>query len=81
MEAFTYKGIADGKYVTGDIEAINQDEASHKLKEQKIIITNILYGKWLIWGVTDVHPIIGGIAPAAPPITMLSDVVLFNQKV
>ena len=35
MEAFTYKGIADGKYVTGDIEAINQEEASHKLKEQK----------------------------------------------
>ena len=37
MEAFTYKGIADGKYVEGDIEAINQEEASHKLKEQKII--------------------------------------------
>ena len=29
MEAFTYKGIADGKYVEGDIEAINQEEASH----------------------------------------------------
>ena len=35
MEAFTYKGIADGKYVTGDIEAINQEEASHKLKRAK----------------------------------------------
>ena len=32
MEAFTYKGIADGKYVEGEIEAINQEEASHKLK-------------------------------------------------
>ena len=41
MEAFTYKGISDGKYVQGDIEAINLDEASHLLKEQKIIITNI----------------------------------------
>jgi len=41
MEAFTYKGIADGKYVEGEIEAINQEEASHKLKEQKIIITNL----------------------------------------
>tara|TARA_Y100001935_G_scaffold168760_1_gene139188 strand:- start:598 stop:1833 length:1236 start_codon:yes stop_codon:yes gene_type:complete len=45
MEAFTYKGIADGKYVTGDIEAINQEEASHKLKEQKIIITNLIRTK------------------------------------
>ena len=42
MEAFTYKGISDGKYVDGDIEALNIDEASHKLKEQKIIITNIV---------------------------------------
>ena len=41
MEAFTYKGISDGKYVDGEIEALNVDEASHKLKEQKIIITNI----------------------------------------
>ena len=42
MEAFTYKGITDGKYVEGDIEALNSDEASHKLKEQKIIITNLV---------------------------------------
>ena len=45
MEAFTYKGIADGKYVEGEIEAINQDEASHKLKEQKVIITNLIKSK------------------------------------
>ena len=45
MEAFTYKGISDGKYVQGDIEAINLDEASHLLKEQKIIITNITKSK------------------------------------
>ena len=42
MEAFTYKGISDGKYVDGEIEALNVDEASHKLKEKKIIITNIV---------------------------------------
>ena len=42
MEAFTYKGISDGKYVDGEIEALNLDEASHKLKEQKVIITNIV---------------------------------------
>ena len=45
MEAFTYKGIAEGKYVEGEIEALNQDEASHKLKEQKIIITNLIKSK------------------------------------
>ena len=42
MEAFTYKGISEGKYVEGEIEALNQDEASFKLKEQKIIITNLI---------------------------------------
>jgi type IV pilus assembly protein PilC len=45
MEAFTYKGISDGKYVEGDIEAINLDEASHLLKEKRIIITNIIKSK------------------------------------
>ena len=45
MEAFTYKGISDGKYVEGDIDALNIDEASHLLKEQKIIITNIIKSK------------------------------------
>ena len=45
MEAFTYKGIADGKYVEGEIEALNQDEASFKLKEQKVIITNLIKAK------------------------------------
>ena len=42
MEAFTYKGISEGKYVEGEIEALNQDEASFKLKEQKVIITNLV---------------------------------------
>ena len=41
MEFFTYKGISDSKYVEGEIEALNQEEASHKLKEQKIIINNL----------------------------------------
>ena len=42
METFSYKGISEGKYIQGEVEALNQDEASHKLKEQKIIITNLL---------------------------------------
>ena len=41
MELYTYKGISAGKYIEGEIEALNQDEASHKLKEQKVIITNL----------------------------------------
>ena len=40
-ETFTYKGISAGKYVEGSIEAMSQEEASFKLKEQKIIITNL----------------------------------------
>ena len=45
MEAFSYKGISAGKYIEGEIEALNQEEASHKLKEQKIIITNLIRTK------------------------------------
>jgi type IV pilus assembly protein PilC len=45
MDKFSYKGIAEGKYVEGEIEALNQEEASHKLKEQKIIITNLVKAK------------------------------------
>ena len=41
-ETFTYKGISAGKYVEGDIDAINQEEASFKLKEQKKIITHLV---------------------------------------
>ena len=44
-ETYTYKGISAGKYVEGNIEAINQEEASFKLKEQKIIITNLVRTK------------------------------------
>ena len=40
-----YKGISAGKYVEGEIEALNQDEASFKLKEQKVIITNLIKTK------------------------------------
>ena len=42
MDTYAYKGISDGKYVEGNIEALNSDEASHKLKDQKIIITNLV---------------------------------------
>ena len=45
MEFFTYKGISAGKYVEGEIESLNQEEASHKLKEQKIIITSLIRTK------------------------------------
>ena len=40
-ETYSYKGISAGKYVEGTIDALNQEEASFKLKEQKIIITKL----------------------------------------
>ena len=40
-ETYTYKGISAGKYIEGDIEALNQEEASFKLKKQKLSIINI----------------------------------------
>ena len=42
---FHYKGISLGKYVEGDIEALNNSEAAHKLREQKIIITKLVQEK------------------------------------
>ena len=45
MEFYTYKGISAGKYIEGEIEALNQEEASHKLKADKVIITNLVKSK------------------------------------
>ena len=45
MLNFAYKGISLGKYVEGEIEALNNAEAAHKLKEQKVIITNLVRSK------------------------------------
>jgi type IV pilus assembly protein PilC len=45
MEFYTYKGISAGKYIEGEIEALNQEEASHKLKGDKVIITNLVKSK------------------------------------
>ena len=45
MLNFEYKGISQGKYVEGEIEALNNAEAAHKLKEQKVIITKLKEAK------------------------------------
>ena len=45
MLSFEYKGIAAGKYVEGEIDALNNAEAAHKLKEQKVIITKLIQSK------------------------------------
>ena len=45
MHNFEYRGIAAGKYVEGEIEAINNTEAAHKLKEKKVIITKLIQSK------------------------------------
>jgi type IV pilus assembly protein PilC len=43
MPAFEYKGIIGEKntYTDGVIEAINEDEAAFRLREQKIIIISL----------------------------------------
>ncbi len=45
MLNFEYKGISQGKYVEGEIEALNNAEAAHKLKDQKVIITKLKEAK------------------------------------
>ena len=45
MLNFEYKGISQGKYVEGEIEALNNSEAAHLLKEQRIIITKLTQAK------------------------------------
>ena len=45
MLNFEYKGIALGKYVEGEIEALNNAEAAHKLKDKKVIITKLKEAK------------------------------------
>ena len=45
MLNFEYKGISQGKYVEGEIEALKNAEAAHKLKDQKVIITKLKEAK------------------------------------
>ena len=45
MLNFEYKGISAGKYVEGEIEALNNSEAAYKLKEKKVIITKLVQAK------------------------------------
>ena len=47
MPAFEYKGIIGEKntYTDGVIEAINEDEAAFRLREQKIIIISLAKSK------------------------------------
>ena len=45
MLNFEYKGISQGKYVEGEIEALNNAEAAYKLKDQKVIITKLKEAK------------------------------------
>ena len=35
MLNFEYKGISAGKYVQGNVEALNHEEAADKLKQQQ----------------------------------------------
>ena len=41
MGSFSYKGLKQGRYIDGLIDALDKDEAIFKLKKEKIIISNI----------------------------------------
>ena len=71
MLSFEYKGIAAGKYIEGEIDALNNAEAAHKLKEQKVIITKLTQSKkkkevkkkeksklYCIWCIKNIYTII-----------------------
>ena len=45
MSQFQYTGIQTGKKVNGSIEAKNKNEATIKLKNQKIIVTSLSINK------------------------------------
>ena len=45
MLNFEYRGISASKYVEGQIDALNYEEAAHKLKQQKVIITKLIKSK------------------------------------
>lgn len=45
MLYFDYRGINSGKYVEGEIDALNLEEAAFKLKSNKIIITKLVKSK------------------------------------
>ena len=36
--SFEYKGIAEGKYTEGVVEALDKDEASFKLREKRSLL-------------------------------------------
>ena len=41
MASFSYKGLKEGRYIDGLIDALDKDEAVFKLKKEKIIISHI----------------------------------------
>jgi len=41
MASFSYKGLKDGRYIDGVMDALDRDEAIFKLKKDKVIISNI----------------------------------------
>ena len=41
MASFSYKGLKDGRYIDGLLDALDKDEAIFKLKKEKIIISHL----------------------------------------
>ena len=41
MASFSYKGLKDGRYIDGLLDALDKDEAIFKLKKEKVIISHL----------------------------------------
>jgi type IV pilus assembly protein PilC len=87
MAIFQWKGIQGSAVANGEIEARNSDEASSKLKAQKIIVTSIV----LISGKEEATPVAGAVmAEVAKPVVkkkqykakgiQTKDLVVFSKK-
>ena len=75
--SFEYKGILDGKYTEGIIAALNRDEASFKLKTQRVIITSLVLVKGQKKQKAKAKS--GGISLFAPKVKP-KDVMIFMKK-
>jgi|TARA_B100001079_G_C16407093_1_gene514239 type IV pilus assembly protein PilC len=81
MPTFEYKGITgeQNKYTDGIIDAINEDEAAYKLRNQKIIITSLVKTKGQVKEKKDSKSIFSFIENFGR--IKQKEVVLFSKKI
>ncbi len=82
MPSYEYKGISGEKntYADGIIEAINEDEAAHRLRQKKIIITSIKLAKGQKIAAKKKSNIEGGSLLDRLTSIKPAEVVLFSKK-